>query len=61
MKHWKEPKIATFSKGVQVYSDILKEKYKWQTKCVNKLIQTDDIILEKLAQEQHDFRMSLPF
>ena len=58
---WKEPKIAMFNKAVQVYEDVLKQKYNWKPEFKNKLIQTDDIILEKLALEQHEFRKSLPF
>ena len=50
-----------FSKGVQVYEDVLKQKYNWKTESSSKLIQTDDIILEQLALEQHEFRMSLPY
>ena len=50
-----------FSKGVQVYEDVLKQKYNWKPELKNRMIQTDDIILEKLAMEQYEFRKSLPF
>lgn len=36
--HWKQPKIATFSKGVQVYEDVLKEKYKWKPEKKNRMV-----------------------
>ena len=51
---WKEPKIGTLSKGVQVNDDdeeMLRNKYKWKKEVKTKMIQTDDIILETLAQE----------
>ena len=37
-KIWKEPKIATFSKGVQVYEDILKQKYNWKPEFKNRMV-----------------------
>ena len=60
-KVWKEPKVAKYSKGVQVYEDVLKEKYKWKKEFSTKLVQTDDIILEQLARDQHEFRKTRAF
>jgi hypothetical protein len=52
IKHWKQPKVAMLNKEVQVYDhDVLKQKYNWKTESTNKMIQTDDIILEQLAKE----------
>lgn len=60
-KQWKQPKIATYSKGVQVYEDVLKQKYNWKTEKTSRMVQTEDIVLERLALEQNEFRKSLPY
>ena len=56
---WIAPKIAMFSKGVQVYADVndeLTRKYKWKKQFENKMIQTDDIITDELALLQYQFK-----
>ena len=57
MKQYKmKPKKAKFDKGVQVYDDLLKQKYNRKREFVNKGLQTDDILLDEIALEQHEFR-----
>lgn len=44
-------------KATQVYDEeVLKHKYNWRKERTNKMVQTDDIIIERLAKEQHEFR-----
>ena len=55
-KSW-VPKKATMDKATQVYDEeVLKHKYNWRKERTNKMVQTDDIIIERLAKEQHEFR-----
>ena len=63
-KLWKQPKRIKLDKGVQVFEDerdILVKKYNWKNKQFSsKMIQTDDIRLEVLAQEQRQYLLNLP-
>ena len=63
-KLWKQPKRIKLDKGVQVFEDerdILVKKYNWKNKeFSSKMIQTDDIRLEVLAQEQRQYLLNLP-
>ena len=57
LKQYKnKPKRAKFDKAVQVYDDLLKQKYHRKRQFANKGLQTDDILIDEIALEQHEFR-----
>ena len=59
--NWKPLRKARFDKAVQVYDDILRQKYKRKKVVANKMIQTDDIPLDKIALEQHEFHFNTAY
>ena len=57
---WKD-KLGNVDKAVQVYQDVLKEKFGWKKKHATKMVQTDDIELQQLAMLQYQFKQSSHF
>ena len=57
---WQD-KLGKKNKAVQVYEDVLTQKYKWKKETATKMIQTDDLNLEQLALDQYNFRQSSHF
>lgn len=59
---WKQPRIAKLDKACQVYDEeVIKQKYNWKTEVANKLVQTEDVQLEKVAMQQYEFRRSIDY
>ena len=45
-------------KAVQVYQDVLTEKFGWKKEVESKMVQTDDIDSEQLAMQLFQFKQS---